>query len=151
MVGEQKRALQAEFNETIEHLPESVDRAAVKRMQLVAYILDEGIRVPGTSYRIGIDPLLGVLPGVGDVFSGGLSLYIVIEAARLGVSYTTLLKMVANISVDVFGGTLPLAGDLFDAVWKANTRNVGLVMDDLTTEHGRSIQSPNESTVIELE
>lgn len=119
-------------------------------MRIMAYVLDEGLRVPVINYRIGVDPLLGTLPGAGDVFSGGLSLYIVVEAVRLGVSYVTLLKMTANIAVDVVGGTVPLAGDLFDAVWKANKRNFGLVLDDLTTDHGRSIRSPSEPTVIDV-
>jgi hypothetical protein len=82
---------------------------------------------------------------------GGLSLYIVVEAARLGVSYTTLLKMIANIAVDVVGGTIPLAGDLFDAVCKANKRNFGLAVDDLTTDRDRSTRSPSEPTVIDVE
>lgn len=151
MTGEQKSEFLTEFNEEIEHLPKSVDRAAVKRMQLVAYVLDEGIRVPGMDYRIGLDPLLGILPGAGDVLSGGVSLYIVVEAARLGVSYTTLLKMIANISVDVVGGTIPVAGDLFDFIWKANKRNFELVLNDLTTDYDRSVRSPSERTRLEIE
>lgn len=143
MTGDQESEVLIEFSEKMEHLPKSVDRAAVKRIQIVASVLDEGIRVPGIGYRIGIDPLLGVLPGVGDVLSGGLSLYIVVEAARLGVSSTTLLKMIANIAVDVVGGTIPVAGDLFDAVWKANKRNFKLVLNDLTTEYDSS-RSPGE-------
>jgi len=74
-----------------------------------------------------------------------------VEAARLGVSYTTLLKMIANIAVDVVGGTIPLAGDLFDAVCKANKRNFGLAVDDLTTDRDRSTRSPSEPTVIDVE
>ncbi|GAA0554341.1 DUF4112 domain-containing protein [Halorubrum ejinorense] len=124
----------AESNERIARLPESVDRAAVKRVLIVAYVLDEGVRVPFIGYRIGIDPLLGILPGAGDVLSGGLSLYIVVEAARLGVSVTTLLRMIANISLDVVAGTIPVVGDLFDVVWKANTRNFELVVEELTAE-----------------
>jgi len=92
MTGGQKSEFLTEFNERIEHLPKSVDRAAVKRIQLVAYVLDEGIRVPGIGYRIGIDPVLGILPGAGDVLSGGVSLYIVVESARLGVSYNAAQK-----------------------------------------------------------
>lgn len=134
MTGGQESEFLTESNERIEHLPESVDRPAVKRMQTVAYVLDEGIRVPGIGYRIGIDPLLGVLPGAGDLLSGGLSLYIVLEAARLGVSVTTLLRMIANICFDVVGGAIPVAGDIFDAVWKTNKRNFELAVTDLTTE-----------------
>ncbi len=148
---DQKSEFLTEFNERIDHLPESVDRAAVKRMQIVAYVLDEGIRVPGIGYRIGIDPLLGILPGAGDVLSGGISLYIVAEAARLGVSYATLLKLIANISLDVVVGTIPVVGDVFDIFWKANKRNFKLVIDDLTTDRDRSTRSSSERTEIEIE
>lgn len=114
-------------------LPETVDRAAIKRMGRVATLLDESIRVPGTRYRVGLDPLLGVAPVAGDVLAGALSMYIVLEAARLGVSYMTLLRMIGNISIDIVGGSIPLLGDVFDAVWKANRRNVDLVLEDLMT------------------
>lgn len=132
MMGEQQGELLSEFDEKMAQLPESVDRAAVERMRVVAFVLDEGIRVPGTDFRFGIDPVLGVLPGAGDVFSGGLSLYIVVESARLGVSYATLLKMIANISLDVAVGTIPVVGDAFDFVWKANKRNFELALDGLS-------------------
>ena len=134
MTKEEQSEFLAEFNERIARLPESVDRAAVKRVLIVAYVLDEGVRVPGIGYRIGIDPLLGILPGAGDVLTGGISLYIVVEAARLGVSYTTLYRMIANISLDVIVGTVPIVGDLSDVVWKANTRNFELVLEELTAE-----------------
>ncbi|QWC19898.1 DUF4112 domain-containing protein [Halorubrum sp. 2020YC2] len=123
-----------EFDERIDRLPNTVDRAAVKRIRYVAYVLDEGVRVPGIGYRVGIDPLLGILPGAGDVLTGGISLYIVVEAARLGVSYTTLLRMIANVSLDVAAGAVPVVGDLFDVIWKANTRNLELVLEELTPD-----------------
>lgn len=134
MTGERESELLTEFDERIERLPESVDRAAIERMRFAAYVLDEGVRVPGTDYRIGVDPLLGVLPGAGDVVTGGFSLYVVLEAARLGVSYATLLRMIANVAVDVVAGTVPVAGDVFDAVWKANKRNFELVLNDLAAD-----------------
>lgn len=112
-------------------LPDAVDEAAVRRMRFVAGLLDESLRVPGTNYRIGIDPILGVVPGGGDVVGAGLSLYIVAESARLGVSPPTLLKMLGNVSLDVVGGSLPVVGGLFDAVWKANKRNVELFLADV--------------------
>lgn len=151
MRGAPKSEFLTETNERIEHLPKSIDRAAVKRMQNVAYVLDEGIRLPGIGYRIGVDPLFGILPGAGDVLTGGVSLYIVVEAARLGVSETTLLTMMANISLDVVVGTIPLVGDLFDIVWKANKRNFNLMLDDLTTDPDHSIGSSGEGTEIEIE
>lgn len=138
MIGNRKRDLLAEFDADVEDLPESVDRAAVERMRIVAHVLDESIRVPGTDYRIGVDPLIGTIPGAGDVLSGGISLYIVLEAARLGVSYTRLLQMLANISLDVVGGSVPYVGGIFDAIWKTNKRNLELVIEDLTEDPVRA-------------
>jgi hypothetical protein len=112
-------------------LPESVDEAALKRMETVAYVLDESVRVPGIGFRIGIDPVLGALPVAGDVVSGAFSLYIVAESSYLGVSFTTLVEMLANITIDVVGGAIPYAGTVVDAIWKANKRNVALALEDL--------------------
>ncbi|WP_336328779.1 DUF4112 domain-containing protein [Halovenus sp. HT40] len=112
-------------------LPESVDEAALKRMETVAYILDESVRVPGVGVRIGIDPVLGALPFAGDVVSGAFSLYIVAESAYLGVSFRTLVEMLANITIDVAGGSIPYVGTVVDALWKANKRNVALALEDL--------------------
>lgn len=109
-------------------LPESVDEAALKRMETVAYVLDESVRVPGIGVRIGIDPVVGALPVAGDVASAALSLYIVAESAYLGISLTTLVEMLASITIDVAGGAIPYAGTVVDALWKANKRNVGLAM-----------------------
>jgi hypothetical protein len=111
-------------------LPESVDEAAVDRLATVAHLLDECVRLPG-GFSVGLDPLLGVVPGVGDALSTGLSLYIVGEAAYLGVSYTTVVRMLGNVAVDVVGGSVPVVGILFDAFWRANRRNVELVLDEL--------------------
>ncbi len=129
-------------------LPESVDMAAIERMRTVARIFDDFLRIPGTEFRVGLDPILGALPVAGDVISAGLSLYIVLEAARLGVSFTTLLRMIANVSIDVVGGALPLVGGIVDAVWKANKRNLELVLEELANEPGRD---KFDDEVIEIE
>lgn len=114
-------------------VPESVDRAALERMRTVAMVLDESVEIPVIEYRIGVDPLLSMLPGIGDALSAGISLYIVVEAARLGVSFTTLLGMLARASVDAVGGSIPVVGPVFDAVFKANKWNVEAAIDDLFT------------------
>lgn len=133
-------------------LPESLDRGAVRRMQFVANLLDESVRVPGTNYRVGLDPVLGVLPGAGDLLSGALSLYIVIESARLGVTYTTLLRMMANVSVDVVGGSVPVLGTLFDAGFKANKRNVAMAIKEIATEPPRDARRRSgDVTTIDVE
>lgn len=115
-------------------LPADVDHAALRRMDLVAYLLDDGIAIPGTNRRIGIDPLIGVLPFAGDALAALASLSIVVQAALLGVDRSTLARMAFNVAVDFAVGSIPIAGDLFDAFWKANRRNVELAIDDLATE-----------------
>jgi hypothetical protein len=139
--------LASAFDERIDDLPPSVDRAAVGRMRFVARVLDDSVRIPGTGVRIGLDPLLGLLPVVGDAVSGVLSLYIVAESARLGVSYRALARMLAHIGIDVAGGSIPVVGDLFDAAWKANTRNVSLALADLA----RGDPTPTRDAGVEIE
>ena len=122
-------ALEDEFD--IENLPDHVDRSAVKRMQVVAWALDDAVPVPGTDRKVGIDPVLGVLPIGGDVASALISLYIVAESARQGVERETLAAMLVNVAIDAGVGSIPALGDLFDAGWKANKRNLELALDDL--------------------
>ena len=117
--------------EDIESLPDSVDEAAVQRMRFVAHLLDDSIRLPGTEFRIGLDPIIGVLPVAGDAVAAALSGYIILESARLGVSYLTLLRMLANVGVDFAVGSVPVVGDIFDVAWKANVRNLRLALADL--------------------
>lgn len=105
----------------------SRERAALERTRTASTLFDEAIRIPGIGYRVGIDPLIGVLPVSGDAVGAVLSLYIVAESARLGVPPKTLLRMLVNIAIDTGVGSIPIAGDLFDIVWKANKRNVSLL------------------------
>ena len=114
-----------------ESLPDSVDEAAVQRMRFVARLLDDSIRLPGTEFKIGLDPIVGLLPVAGDAVAAALSGYIVLESARLGVSYLTLLRMLANVGVDFAVGSVPVVGDIFDVAWKANVRNLQLALADL--------------------
>ncbi|HET7323921.1 MAG TPA: DUF4112 domain-containing protein [Halococcus sp.] len=107
------------------------ERAALERARRVGTLLDEAIRIPGIGYRVGIDPLIGLLPVSGDAVGAVLSLYIVAEAARLGIPQKTLIRMLVNVGIDTVGGSIPVAGSLLDAVWKANERNVSLLEDHL--------------------
>jgi hypothetical protein len=132
-------------------IPPSVDEAALHRMEAVAHALDESIRIPGTNASVGIDPILGVLPVAGDLVSAGISLYIVVESANLGVSYTTLLRMIANISIDVVGGSIPIVGTLFDSFWKTNKRNVEHALGELAEPAVESSDdSDNTETAVEI-
>lgn len=143
MVDTQTEELADEFDADIaDELPETLDRAAVERMRLVARLLDDSIPVPGTPFKIGIDPIVGVLPVAGDVATGALSLYIVAEAARLGVSYETLFKMLANVSLDVAAGSVPVIGPVFDATWKANKRNMKMFLEEMSSESGQPREDP---------
>lgn len=105
------------------------ERAALERTRKVARLLDEAIPVPGTDYRIGIDPVIGLLPVSGDLVTGVIGLYIAAEAALVGAPRRVVGRMLANILADVVIGSIPILGDLFDAVWKANVKNVGLFED----------------------
>jgi hypothetical protein len=93
----------------------------------LAWLLDDIIRIPGTRIRFGLDPVLGLIPGGGDIAGGVLSSYIILAAARAGAPPTVLLRMGLNVVVDAVVGTVPLLGDLFDAGWKANRRNAALL------------------------
>lgn len=95
-------------------------------LQRLAHILDSAIPLPG-GYRMGLDGLLGLIPGVGDVIGSVLSSYIIGQAYQLGASPMLLLRMGANIVVDTIVGAIPVVGDLFDFAWKANRRNVALL------------------------
>jgi hypothetical protein len=89
--------------------------------------LDDGFRVPGTPIRFGLDPILGLVPGVGDVAGAALSVAILASAVRQGVSRFTLVRMAGNVALDAAVGVIPMLGDLFDATWKANRRNLTLL------------------------
>ena len=101
--------------------------ARIKKLRRITKVLDNAITIPGTKFSFGLDPILGLLPGGGDTITGGLSAYIVVEAARMGVSREVLGKMVGNILLDSFAGTIPVLGDLFDVGWKSNVKNMELL------------------------
>lgn len=93
----------------------------------VAGWLDEAFTVPGTRFRIGWDSIVGLIPGAGDLLTTLPALWIVMRALDLGVSKVVAARMVLNILIDNLIGSIPVLGDLFDAVWKANRRNVELL------------------------
>jgi hypothetical protein len=97
------------------------------RARTIARLLDSAVGVPGTGIRFGLDPLLGIVPGIGDLAGMALSGYLVVLGGRLGVPRTVLMRMLANVAIDTVGGTVPLIGDLFDVAWKSNMRNVALL------------------------
>ena len=98
----------------------------VKHLRRLARLLDSAIPLPG-GFRIGLDGMLGLIPGVGDAVGASLSTYIVVQAARLGASPVQLLRMMLNVLLETLIGTIPVLGDLFDFAWKANERNMALL------------------------
>jgi hypothetical protein len=106
---------------------------ALQRIRGLAWLLDNSIRIPGTQIRFGLDPILGLIPGLGDALGGLFSAYIVIEAARMGAVRGTVLRMVWNVLLETVIGMVPFLGDLFDAVFKANQRNIQLLERSVVT------------------
>ncbi|MGE3182134.1 MAG: DUF4112 domain-containing protein [Phycisphaerae bacterium] len=102
-------------------------RSTLRRVERLTKILDQNWTIPGTRFRFGLDPLIGLIPGVGDAVSMGLSIYPIVEAWRLGVPRRLLGRMVANIVLDGIIGVIPVAGDAFDFVFQANRRNLRLL------------------------
>jgi hypothetical protein len=102
-------------------------KAARARLNHLAWLLDNSIRLPGTDFRIGLDAVLGLLPVAGDTLGVLASGFIVFEAARLGVPAGILFRMALNVAIEGLVGAIPFAGDIFDAAWKANQRNVDLL------------------------
>jgi Domain of unknown function (DUF4112) len=108
---------------------------ADENLDLLAHILDDWFRIPGTSIRFGVDGIVGLVPGLGDILTGLASCIIVIAAWFRGVPYVALLRMVVNLAIDVLIGAIPFLGDAFDIAWKANRRNYALMMRHLRQPH----------------
>jgi hypothetical protein len=106
----------------------AIDAAArLARLRKLAWLLDAQFGLPGTRFRFGINSLLGLSPVAGDVALGLVSLYLIAEAKRLGAPNALLGQMLANVAIEVVGGSVPVLGDLFDMTFKANLRNLDLL------------------------
>jgi hypothetical protein len=97
----------------------------LRRIERLSWFLDRSLVIG--RWKVGFDPIIGLLPGVGDTIGTLLSLYVLYEAARLGIRTPVLMRMLGNIALEAFVGAIPLLGDIFDFVWQANTRNIALV------------------------
>lgn len=127
------------------HIPEVIepdeklprDLVALRRF---AFFMDEAFTVPGTPFKVGLGPLVGLIPGIGDVIGGVMSTWIVIGALRHRVPARIILRMIFNIAVDLLFGAVPVAGDLFDFLYEENVRNMRLL------EKHRDRRRPPRST-----
>jgi hypothetical protein len=101
--------------------------ARLQRLRWLAWMLDGRFGLPFTRFRFGLNSVIGLLPVGGDAVLGALSLYIVYEAAQLGVPRDKLFRMLLNVGVEVLGGSVPVLGDVFDMALKANLRNLAII------------------------
>ena len=112
-----------------------------ENLDILSHILDDFIKVPGTSIRFGLDGIMGVVPGIGDILGGIASCIIIIAAWMRGVSYVTVLRMVVNVGIEAVVGSIPILGDMFDIAWRANRRNYALLTGSLYAPRKYTIQS----------
>ena len=119
--------------------PEPGRSRALGEVETLAWLLDNSIPVPGTGgRRFGIDAIIGLVPVVGDVISGGIGLFVVWRGSRMGLPRVVVARMLANSALDLLIGSIPVIGDAFDLWFKANTRNLGLMR--------RHLERPETST-----
>ena len=104
-----------------------------ENLDMLSHLLDDFIRIPGTSIRFGLDGIVGLIPGIGDVAGGVASTVLILAAWARGVPKVTLLRMVANVGIEVVVGTVPVLGDMFDIAWRANRRNYALLTGSVET------------------
>ncbi|MDY8110747.1 DUF4112 domain-containing protein [Fulvimarina sp. 2208YS6-2-32] len=114
---------------TTDTLLEADRRRRLKRIGKVARLMDTAVRIPGTGIRFGGDAIVGLIPGIGDAGGGLISLWMINEARRLGMPNAKIVRMLANVGVDVGLGSIPLLGDAFDLYFKANRRNFDIIAD----------------------
>lgn len=105
----------------------AVESEDARRVRLLARAMDSAIRIPGTGIRLGLDSIVGLVPGAGDLVASVMSGYIVLASARMGVPAPVVARMILNLGVDTLVGSVPLLGDLFDVGFKANIRNAALL------------------------
>jgi hypothetical protein len=116
-------------------------RAAERRIAAIAWLLDNSIPVPGTRRRFGLEPIVGLIPGAGDLLSAGVGIVVLLEAARFRLPPIVLVRMAANTLLDLVAGIVPFFGDLFDFAYKSNSRTLELFRryardpEAPTTEH----------------
>jgi hypothetical protein len=117
--------------------------ATLDRIRKFSRLLDSAFRIPGTPFRFGIDPIIGLIPGLGDLIDTGFSTYLVLLAMRFQLPQGVLGWMVFNILVEFVVGAVPIVGDLFDAYFKSNLRNLALLEKHLqTAEPNLTIADP---------
>lgn len=104
---------------------------ARRRLEALARLLDNAVRVPGTEIRVGLDAALNLLPGIGTLVAKGMAGYLIWEARRLGVPAGTILRMIGNVGIDLVISAIPVIGWLGDVFYRANNKNIALLRQHL--------------------
>ena len=107
-------------------------------LDLLSHLLDDFIRVPGTTIRFGLDGIIGLVPGVGDLLGGLASCILILAACARGVPRVTVARMMLNVGIETVVGSLPVVGDMFDIWFRANRRNYALMTQSLAQTRRRS-------------
>ena len=115
-----------------ELISDPIRHQKVEQLQQIAELLDGQFRIPGTEIEFGLDAIIGLIPGIGDLVSGTISLWLIREARRLGAPRWLVARMVWNVAVDVTVGIVPFVGDAFDVAWKANRMNMAFLKRHVT-------------------
>ena len=119
-------------------MPDTTDyQRTLERLDRFSYYTDSNIRIPFTRFRFGLSPLIGLIPVIGDFAGLILSLYVLYEAKQIGADRVTQRKIIRNMLIEFVGGLVPIIGDAFDAIYKANTRNTQLLRTYLNTQLGK--------------
>jgi hypothetical protein len=115
------------FMENARRYDQASCRAALDRLDMLATVFDTAFILPGSNIRFGVESLVRLVPGIGDAIASVLSCYLLYEASRLGVPRLLLARMAANVALEALVGAVPVAGDAFDVLFRANRRNVALL------------------------
>ncbi len=119
------------------------------RITLVAKLMDSAFLIPGLNRRVGLDAVLGLVPGVGDALSAALASYIIWEARQLGLPRWKIARMIGNVAADTAIGAIPFAGDVFDVFFKANERNLRIIHEHLGTHKRGPVEIDGTAVRIE--
>lgn len=114
----------------------------LQRLEKMAHRMDTAFRVPIIGLRVGYDSLIGLIPGIGDLLTLAPSAWIIVEAKRMGAPPHVIARMVGNTATDTLVGMIPILGDLFDATFKSNRRNVAILRDHLERNGAVPLEQP---------